>query len=93
MGRRPKKASERKSQYIPFLVSKAQLKAYKAAADEGFKGNVSDVLRAAADALAAQLVATAKQTKRELGERDAVRNEAADAPEQFERDKPGTSER
>ena len=55
MGRKPIKASERKSRYIPFLVSKAQLKAYKAAADKGFKGVLSDFLRAAADALAAQL--------------------------------------
>jgi|HubBroStandDraft_2_1064218.scaffolds.fasta_scaffold2077097_1 hypothetical protein len=55
MGRKPKKASERKSKYIPFLVSKAQLKTYKAAADKGFKGRVSDFIRAACDALAAQL--------------------------------------
>lgn len=55
MGRPPKKASERKGRFLSFGVDKAQLKAYKAAAEKGFKGNVSDFLRAAANALAAQL--------------------------------------
>jgi hypothetical protein len=54
MGRPAKKASERKSQYVSFPISKAQLKAYKAAADKDFKGNVSDFIRAACDAAAAQ---------------------------------------
>lgn len=55
MGRPPKKASERKSRFLSFGVDKSRLKAYQDAAAKGFKGNVSDFLRAAADALAAQL--------------------------------------
>jgi hypothetical protein len=55
MGRPPKKASERKSRFLSFGVDKSRLKAYQDAAGNGFKGNVSDFLRAAADALAAQL--------------------------------------
>jgi hypothetical protein len=55
MGRPPKKASERKSRFLSFGVNKSRLKAYQDAAAKGFKGNVSDFLRAAADALAAQL--------------------------------------
>ena len=93
MGRPPKKAIDRKSRFLSFGVDKTRLKMYQEAAAAGFKGNVSDFLRAAADALAAQLVTTAKQSKRERGERDALRRDEDDAPEQFERDKPGTSER
>jgi hypothetical protein len=55
MGRPRKKASERKSRFLSFGVDKAELKAYQSAAAIGFNGNVSDFLRAAADALAAQL--------------------------------------
>jgi hypothetical protein len=55
MGRPPKKARERKSRYLSFPIEKARVQAYKDAAAKGFKGNVADFLRAAADALAAQL--------------------------------------
>lgn len=49
------KASGRDSRYIPLIVSRSQFKAYRAAADKGFNGNVSNFLRAAADALAADI--------------------------------------
>jgi hypothetical protein len=55
MGRPPKRPSERKSGYLSFNVEKPRRRAYQAAADERFNGNLSDFLRAAADALAAQL--------------------------------------
>jgi hypothetical protein len=55
MGRPPKPKSVRKSRFLSFGVDKGQLKSYREAAALGFKGNVSDFLRAAADALAAQL--------------------------------------
>jgi hypothetical protein len=74
--RRPTGASERKDQYIPFLVSRAQLKAYKAAAAIGFQGNVPDFIRAACDDLAARIAATEPQLKRE---RSAFLRAAADA--------------
>jgi hypothetical protein len=74
--RRPIGASERKDQYIPFLVSRAQLKAYKAAAAIGFRGNVADFIRAACDDLAARIAATEPQLK---VERTAFLRAAADA--------------
>jgi hypothetical protein len=55
MGRPPKRASERKSTYVNVPIEKARLKVYRAAAAKGFKGNLAAFLRAAADALAAQL--------------------------------------
>ncbi|HET6324650.1 MAG TPA: hypothetical protein VFG04_08115 [Planctomycetaceae bacterium] len=55
MGRPPKRASERKSEYLNVPVEKARLKTYRVAAEAGFKGNLSDFIRAACDALAAQL--------------------------------------
>jgi hypothetical protein len=55
MGRPPVKASERKSRYVSFPLSRAQLKAYKLAAAAGFKGNLASFLRAAADALSEKL--------------------------------------
>jgi hypothetical protein len=56
MGRPPKRASDRKSRFLSFGVDKKRLQAYRdAAAGEQFGGNVSDFLRAAADALATQL--------------------------------------
>jgi hypothetical protein len=55
MGRPPKRASDRKSTYVNVPIEKARLKTYKAAAAKGFKGNLAAFLRAAADALAAQL--------------------------------------
>jgi hypothetical protein len=88
MGHRPTKAAGRKDQYIPFLVSRAQLKAYKAAAVIGFKGNLSDFLRAAAHDLAARLAANEKDLRRE---RSAFLLAAADALAAHpKRDKPPT---
>jgi hypothetical protein len=55
MGRPPKRPSERKSTYVNVSVEKSRLKTYKAAAGKGFKGNLSNFIRAACDALAAQL--------------------------------------
>jgi hypothetical protein len=55
MGRPPKRRSERKSAYVNVSVEKLRLKTYKAAAAKGFKGNLSNFIRAACDALAAQL--------------------------------------
>jgi hypothetical protein len=62
MGRPPKRPSERKSRFLSFGVDKARLKTYQDAAAKGFAGNVSDFLRAAADALAAQLAHTLPPT-------------------------------
>ena len=55
MGAPPKAASERKSRYVSFPVEKKRLKAYREAAKNGFRGKLAKFLRAAADALAAQL--------------------------------------
>jgi hypothetical protein len=85
MGRPPKRPSERKSTYVNVPVEKSRLKAYQAAAKVGFKGVVTDFIRAACDDLAARLTATETQLKRE---RDAFRSGTDDAAEQFERDKP-----
>ncbi len=74
--RRPTGASERKDRSIPFLVSRAQVKAYKAAAAIGFKGIVHDFIRAACDDLAARIAATEPQLK---VERTAFLRAAADA--------------
>jgi hypothetical protein len=63
MGRPPKRASERKSGYLSFHVEKPRLEAYQNAAEAKFKGNVSDFLRAAADALAEQIANEPDQTK------------------------------
>jgi hypothetical protein len=75
-GRQATKASERKDQYIPILVSRSQLKTYKAAAAIGFKGKVPDFIRAACDDLAARIAATEPQLK---VERSAFLRAAADA--------------
>jgi hypothetical protein len=82
--RAPKRASERKGRILSFGVDKSRLKAYQDAAAIGFEGEISDFLRAAADDLAGRLLATEKQLKRERG---AFRSAAADAPEQFERER------
>jgi thioredoxin-like negative regulator of GroEL len=76
MGLPQKRASKRKSRLLSFPVNKAQLKAYQQAASVGFKGDVADFLRAAADDLAARLAATETQLKRE---RSAFLRAAADA--------------
>jgi hypothetical protein len=55
MGRPPKRASERKSTYVNVPVEKARLRAYRAAARAGFKGVVTDFIRAACDRLADEL--------------------------------------
>jgi hypothetical protein len=55
MGRPPKKRSERKGRYVSVPVERARLAAYRAAAKAGYKGVVTDFIRAACDALAAQL--------------------------------------
>jgi hypothetical protein len=55
MGRPPKRPSERKSGYLSFNVEKTRRQAYQAAADDKFHGNLSDFLRTAADAMAAEL--------------------------------------
>ena len=55
MGRPPKRPSERKNQYVSLSVEKVRMKAYRDAAAAGFSGNLANFLRAAADALAAQL--------------------------------------
>ncbi len=89
-GRPLKSARERESRYVTLPLGKARLDLYKEVAAKGFKGNLAAFLRAAADDLAARLGATDKQLKRE---RDAFRSAAADAPEQFERNAPGTHER
>jgi hypothetical protein len=60
--------------------------AYKAAAALGFKGNVSDFIRAACDDLAARLTATEKELK---VERTAFLHAVADPlAAHLERDKP-----
>jgi hypothetical protein len=85
-GRPTKPVSERKSCYVALPLERARLDLYKEAAEKGFKGNRSAFLRAAADALAAQLTAT---EKRETREREASRGTLADVgPEQFEQDRP-----
>jgi len=87
-GRPTKSVSERKCCYVALPLERARLDLYKEAAEKGFKGNRSAFLRAAADALAAQLTAT---EKRDTGEREASRGPLADAgPEQFEQDRPVT---
>jgi hypothetical protein len=55
MGQRRAKSSGHDSRYIPLIVSRSQFKAYRAAAEKGFNGNLSNFLRAAADALAADI--------------------------------------
>jgi len=54
-GQRRAKTSEHNSRYIPLSVSRSQFRAYRAAADKRFNGNLSNFLRAAADALAADI--------------------------------------
>jgi len=55
MAQRRATASGDDRRYIPLIVSRSQLKAYRAAAEKGFNGNLSNFLRAAADALAADI--------------------------------------
>jgi hypothetical protein len=81
-GRPQKRARQRKSRFLSFGVDKSRLKAYQTAAAKGFKSNVSDFLRAAADDLASRLNVTETQLKRE---RHAFRSGTDDAAEQFER--------
>jgi hypothetical protein len=65
MGRPPVKASERRNRWVSFPLSNAQLKAYRAAAALGFKGDLAAFLRAAADRMAAQVAGEGKQLKQE----------------------------
>jgi hypothetical protein len=55
MALRRAKVSRDGRRYIPLIVSRSQLNAYRAAAEKGFNGNLSNFLRAAADALAANI--------------------------------------
>jgi len=77
MRRREKKGNERHSQFLRFSVSKTRLKAYRAAATLGFKGNVFDFVRTACDELAARLAATEKTVK--AAKRTAFLRAAVDA--------------
>jgi hypothetical protein len=53
--RRQTKAGERRNRHIHSFVSRAELKAYQEAAAKGFNGSLAAFLRAAADALAAEI--------------------------------------
>jgi hypothetical protein len=55
MAQRRATASGSDSRYIPLTVSRSQFRAYRVAAAKGFNGNLSNFLRAAADALAADI--------------------------------------
>ena len=55
MAQRRAKASREGRRYIPLIVSRSQFRAYRAAAEKGFNGNLSNFLRAGADALAADI--------------------------------------
>jgi hypothetical protein len=64
-GRPPKRESERKNRYVTLPLEASRLKAYKEAAAKGFKGNLADFLRAAADDLAARLDGEAREREQE----------------------------
>jgi len=62
MARPPVRVPKRKLRIVSFSVDRARLKKYQDAAARGFRGNISDFFRAAADALVVQL----SENKKEL---------------------------
>jgi hypothetical protein len=66
LARPPVRVRERKLRILTVSVDKARLKKYQDAAARGFRGNISDFFRAAADALAAQLAAQLAENEKEL---------------------------
>jgi hypothetical protein len=61
MARPPEGVRERKLRILSVSVDRARLKKYQDAAARAFHGNMSDFLRAAADAFVAQLAESEKE--------------------------------
>jgi len=64
MARPPARVRERKLRILTVSVDKARLKKYQDAAARGFRGNISDFLCAAADALVVRLAENEKELER-----------------------------
>ena len=64
--RPPVRVRERRQRILSVSVDKARLKKYQEAAAKEFRGNISDFLRAAADALVVQLAAQLAENEKEL---------------------------
>jgi hypothetical protein len=61
MARPPVRVRRHKPRILSVSVDKARLQKYQDAAARGFRGNISDFLRAAADALVVQLAENEKE--------------------------------